>query len=151
VDPWATVRRFETGQFTSNDACIREYLAALVRLQRLDRLVPILSSSLPAPSTAAAAAVPQASATPASPLEASLWGDMPAAAPAFAAQSAPASAYVAPTLRASMWGGGQGRVRTPHGSQCMSGGGGGGGGRREFVYACVCGVKGGMGEVCVGV
>jgi hypothetical protein len=126
VDPWATVRRFETGQFTSNDACIREYLAALVRLQRLDRLVPILSSSLPAPSTAAAAAVPQASATPASPLEASLWGDMPAAAPAFAAQSAPASAYVAPTLRASMWGGARAGAHTTWLTMHVLGGGTGG-------------------------
>ena len=46
VDPWATVRRFESNQFVANDQCVREYVAALGRLQRLDRLVPFVSQGL---------------------------------------------------------------------------------------------------------
>jgi len=46
VDPLAVIQRFESEQFASNEACLKEYISALARVERLDKIMPTLSASM---------------------------------------------------------------------------------------------------------
>jgi len=46
VDHVAVIQRFESEQFASNEACLKEYISALAKAEKLDKIMPTLSSSL---------------------------------------------------------------------------------------------------------
>lgn len=85
VDPWATVRRFESQQFAANDQCVKEYLAALARVQRLDRVVPLVSQGIATGGlgSAAAAVEPAMAGAEAAAFNAAVAAAAPASSPAY--------------------------------------------------------------------
>jgi len=46
VDPLAVTQRYESEQFASNEACMKEYISALSRADKLDKIMPTISNVL---------------------------------------------------------------------------------------------------------